>query len=110
MKPMGQIVDEISQIREERRTLELEQDLINRCLENQLTSVRGTQASCTISEKIYPTVSDWDAFYEFIRNNNYFHLLERRPSVGAYREAQNQGLNIPGVENFTKIEINTRNL
>lgn len=122
MKPIGQIVDEISEIREQRRLLEaevkalkvkqadLEQDLINFCLENKITSVRGNTASCTVSEKIYPTVSDWDAFYEFVRSNNYFHLLEKRPSVGAYREAQSQGISIPGVESFTKIDVNTRNL
>jgi hypothetical protein len=122
MKPIGQIVDEISEVREQRRVLELkvkelkekqtdlEQDLINLCLENDLTSVRGSKASCTISEKIYPTVSDWDVFYQFIRDYNYFHFLEKRPSVGAYREAQNQGITIPGVESFTKIDVNTRNL
>lgn len=48
-------------------------------------------------EEVYPQVEDWDAFYEYIKDNGYFHLLERRPTVLGFRELFNLGRQVPGV-------------
>jgi hypothetical protein len=59
----------------------------------------------TVSESVYPAVEQWDQFYEFIHENKYFHLLERRPAVLAYRELLNLGRPVPGVLPFTKRKV-----
>ena len=52
-----------------------------------------------------PSVKDWDAFYAWIKRNNAFWMLERRPSVTGYRDTLAAGKAIPGVESFTKIKL-----
>jgi hypothetical protein len=58
-----------------------------------------------IGESIVPHVENWDQFYDFIYNNKFFHLLERRPAVLAYRELLTLGRNVPGVLPFTKRKL-----
>jgi sarcosine oxidase delta subunit len=49
-----------------------------------------------------PSVTDWDAFYKFIHENKYFHLLERRPHTAGCRELFQMRGAIPGVVPFVK--------
>lgn len=59
----------------------------------------------TIGESVYPHVEQWDQFGEFILENRYLHLLERRPAVLAYRELLTLGRPVPGVLPFTKRKL-----
>ena len=59
-----------------------------------------------LTSSTVPTVKDWDAFYAWIKKNNAFFMLERRPSVTGYRDVLASGKAIPGVESFTKIKLN----
>lgn len=47
-----------------------------------------------------PTVKDWTKFYDYIKENDAFELLERRPGKAACRERWDDGKAIPGVEKF----------
>ena len=47
-----------------------------------------------------PSVKDWPALYAYIKENDAFELLERRPGKGACRERWDAGEIIPGVEKF----------
>lgn len=117
---LGNIVDEIHQVRAERLDLEqqvkslkskqheLELEFLEKAQEQNITSARGQYASSSLSESTLPSVVDWDAFYDFIKRYNYFHLLEKRPSVGGCRELFEKEIDIPGVEAFTKINVNTQ--
>jgi len=117
---LGNIVDEIYQIRAQRLDLEkqvqmlkerqtaLEQEFIAKAQEQNITSAKGHSASSSVTEQVLPHVQDWDQLYKFVRDNNYFHLLERRPSVGAFREVFEKGVAVPGVEPFTKYKVNTQ--
>lgn len=60
------------------------------------------------SRQVRPHVVDWDAFYEYIQKHGYFHMLERRPAAGAYREEYEQGIQIPGVDPLVYEEVRTR--
>lgn len=74
----------------------------------ELTQSAGRTAKASISESVVPSVTDWDEFYKFIHRNNYWHLLERRPSVSGCRELfETKGV-IPGVQPFTKRRVNVR--
>lgn len=59
----------------------------------------------TIGESVYPHVEQWDQFSQFILENGYLHLLERRPAVLAYRELISLGKPVPGVLPFTKRKV-----
>lgn len=80
-----------------------EQRLLDRMDTEGVTRAAGAAGAVYVDESIYPSVEDWDEFYKFIFENRYFHLLERRPSVGGCRELfeLNQG-RIPGVQPFAK--------
>jgi len=117
---IGNIVDEIYQVRAQRLRLEdevsmlkerqtnLEQEFIARAQEQNLISAKGHTASSSVKEQVLPHVDDWDSLYRFIHANNYYHLLERRPSVGAFRELFDKGIEVPGVEPFIKYKVNTQ--
>lgn len=117
---LGNIVDEIYEIRSQRlaledevkklkeRQTELEQEFLNKAQEEHVTSARGHLASSSVTEEVVPNVIDWDQLYKFIHTTNYFHLLQRRPSAGAYKELLDQGVEVPGVEPYTKYKINTQ--
>lgn len=64
--------------------------------------------SFSISETLVGNVQDWDQVHEFIRENNAFHLLQRRLSNAAYKELMDLGEAPGGIEPFTKRSLNFR--
>jgi hypothetical protein len=86
----------------------LEEAILAKLAEQQLD--RGSHAGYTFSrnETVVPQVEDWDAFYTYIRKNNYFHLLERRPASAGCRELFGLKGKIPGVVPFTKVSLSFR--
>jgi hypothetical protein len=119
---LGSLIDklyakqqEIKALKEQIKDLEkqeedLEQQVLEKCEEQETTQARGSSASATVSDKVLPQITNWDAFYAYIHDNKFFQLLQRRPSVTACRELFDAGTDIPGVEKFTKRGINLRGL
>ncbi len=76
----------------------------------------GRKASISINSSIQASTVDWDAFMDFVitgkRNDKkaYKHLVQRRVSVEAYRELLELGVNIPGIEPFTKRTLSVTTL
>lgn len=111
------IIDRLSQLRDQKRELEkevkeiedamveLKDTLIARMQKEGFNSARASNATATLTSAIVPDVKDWDELYGYIFDNNAFHLLQRRPSVGAFRELFNAGEKIPGVAPFEKWDI-----
>lgn len=63
----------------------------------------GRKARAKINSTVVAKVENWDEFYNYIHRNKAYHLLQRRVSDGAYREALAQRKNgVPGVAPFTK--------
>lgn len=60
----------------------------------------GSAYSTAMTEEKVPTVKDWTKFYAFIKKNDAFELLERRPSKAAVKERWDDGKQVPGVEAF----------
>lgn len=120
VRSIGTMIDELHDIREEKRAAEqvvkeieeryakLESELIQRADEEGISSGKGKLASFSVGESIMPHVKDWGAFYKFIYKHGYGHLLERRPSVVACRELFDTKGDIPGVEKFVKRKLNLR--
>lgn len=104
LRSQQKILDEL---KAEREDLELK---LMAAMDAQGTEMcKGTYATAVVSSTIMPQVLDWDAFYAYIRRNNAFYLLERRPAAVAYRELMERRRKpLPGTTSFTKRSINLR--
>ena len=122
MATTGTMIDQYHDLREEKRRHEeaikgitekmsrLETDLLLQMEAEGITKATGKTATISVGEQIRPNVQDWDQFYSFIHKNKYYHLLERRPSVGGCQELFETKGKIPGVVPFVAKRINMRNL
>lgn len=63
-----------------------ETQLLGKLDEQGSVRVSSLQGTASVSEQILPLVEDWDAYYAYIKENDAWHLLQRRPAVNAYRE------------------------
>jgi hypothetical protein len=72
--------------------------------------ITGHEATVSVSINTVASVKDWDKFYKYIRKNDAFHLLERRPASKAWREEVEirRGKVVPGTEGFEKRTLNLR--
>lgn len=87
---------------------EIEAQLLAEMEEQNLYKL-GTDAGMIYkSRQVMPHVVDWDVFTAYIREYDYFHLLQRRPTLSAYRELYEQGIQVPGVEPLVFDEVRTR--
>lgn len=84
---------------------ELAPEILGRLDHLDIDSAKGKAASVRIEEKIRPAVKDWDAFYAYIRDNDAWFLLERRPTALAYADMIRAGDEVPGVEALHLREI-----
>ena len=60
------------------------------------------------AEEIVPSVTDWEELQRYIIEENAFYLLPRKMNAAPFREAQNAGIEIPGVEPVTLRKIAVR--
>ncbi len=121
-KKIGQLIDELAEIREKRTALNKQSDELGAtqagievqliaALEKQgVESSRGASATATISKQVVPRVVDWDKLYAFMLKHKLPYLLEKRPAASVYREvlSTRNGKPIPGVESFEKVSISLR--
>lgn len=119
---LGAQIDELFDLREKKRAAEaavdeikdqidLREAYILGVLESQgLQGSKGLKASVGIQESVVPQVIDWDTFYAFVRRNNAFELLERRPATAAFREhaERRRDKTVPGVMPYTKRKLSLR--
>lgn len=119
MATLGESIDALQKLKLQRRELQSQMDEIEQriglaeealmaSMESQgLQRLSGTLATASLGESVKPSVQDWDAFYKFINDNGYFHLLDRRPSVAGCRELFQANVAIPGVVPFVKRIVRT---
>lgn len=122
MPSIGDTIDSLHALREQKRQLEeqvsgiaakieqLTEGLIEAMNKQGLESASGQKATVSISQPIFPSVSDWDAFYGYIHKTKSYHLLERRPAAAGCRELFELGREIPGVVAFAKTRLNVRSV
>lgn len=118
--PLGELARLASDVREQKRALDREskdlgakldeiKGLIYAKLEKEgldRTAVDGITLSR--SDTVVPTVTDWDAVEGFIKDRDLLYLYQRRLSATVWRELIEDGVEIPGVEGFTKRDVNIR--
>lgn len=69
------------------------------------TGIAGKTARVQIVPKERPSVMDWDKFYEHIRKNKAFELLNRAVNVKSVKERWDQGKQVPGVEKYSYKDV-----
>ena len=92
----------------ESQELALKAELIKAAEAAGLTAGKTTTASWKVEQQTVPQVKDWESFYEYIMNNQYFHLLQKRPAVKACQELWDKGIVIPGAEKFTQPKVSVK--
>jgi len=122
MATIGDKIDELHGLREQKRKLEeqvkqiahkmeaVELELLDSMDKQGITKSTGASATVSVTDSIKPSVDDWDEFYKYIHRHRYYHLLERRPSVTGCRELLETKGKIPGVVPFTQRKLNLRSL
>jgi hypothetical protein len=117
---VGALIDQMWELREAKRQNEvktkelteqidtLELQLITAMDGEGVLKSTGRKASAGIGEAVRPTIKDDTAFFAYIKKHNYFHLLERRPSVSGCRELLETKGAVPGIEFYVKRTINLK--
>ena len=115
-----EMISSMLAIRDERKSIkERDKELIGEwrelearflaALDAQGAKRAGTDnGTATVTENILPTIKDWDALTDYIISNGATHLLQRRVSSAAFRELQDAGQDVPGVEPYTQRQISLR--
>ena len=116
----GNIVKRMIEVRDERRKLSaadkdliaewrsLEMELLTRLDDQGMEKASTSDGTASISESVLPQVTDWDEFYAYMIKEDSLHLLQRRPAAAAFRELNDSGFVIPGVESYTQRTIGLR--
>lgn len=114
---LGKLADDFFMLREKKRAIEeqlemveqemriAEMELLSQLDAQQVTKVTGKLATVSISESVKPSVEDWSEFENYIHDNRYYHLLERRPSVLGCREIFEKVGRIPGVVPYVQRKV-----
>lgn len=87
---------------------EVEYKLLNKMKEQGIRTTGNDFANVTYVSKELPNVEDWDAFYDYIYQNNAGYLLQRRPSAKALEELVRLEGDVPGITFFTKESVSIR--
>mgnify|MGYP000627332380 CR=1 FL=1 len=117
---LGDLAKERDALRESKRALKREEAALTEALDanearilelldaQNVEATRVNGISLSISEQTMPSVTDWDALYAWIKENDAFYLLQRRAAAGPYRELLQMEQEVPGVEPHIKRSINMR--
>ena len=119
---IGKAIDTLWQLREDKRALEakvkviegqiaIEESIVFERLDAQETLVgKGTKASISIGSSTSFNIENFDLFAAFVKENNFFHLFQRRVSEASVREIFEEKGAVPGLTPFTKRKLNLRSL
>jgi hypothetical protein len=120
--PPGQLVDILYKLRQERKNVEdsadtikkmetlVEDYLLDAMPKAELTRLSGKLANVSISKKVMPTLVDREKLNVFIKKHNAYDLYQSRLSPTAVAERWDAGLEIPGVDRFTKVSLSVTKL
>ena len=107
---IGNMIDELYELRAQRLVFEKEVDelkaretatkeeILALLKASGLEGAKGAIATASIQYKIKPNITDWDAVYTYIRENDMFALLQKRLTVTLWSALQEDGILVPGTE------------
>jgi hypothetical protein len=118
---IGERIDELHELREDIRNLTTtlnemkenfntkEFELLNLLQDIGLDQAKSDRTTVFVKTDTVGTVEDWDAFENYIKDNDALYLLQRRLSTTAYRELLQMGEDVPGVKQTELTKLSMRN-
>lgn len=64
--------------------------------------------SVSMAEETQPSVTDWEALYEYIKDNDAFYFLQRKINAAPFRELLSTGESLVGVSPIQVRKISVR--
>lgn len=119
---IGDLIDQMYDIREEKRELETQLkvlsdklDAFDAVLRMKLDEIgssmaKGQRGSAAISEQEVFQIGDAEEFFSYLADNRAWHLVQRRPASNAIRELKSMGEEVPGITSFVKRSISLRKI
>lgn len=107
---IGNLIDGLYDLRTQRLAIEKQveelkaretatkEEILFLLKESGLEGAKGETATASIQYKIKPNVTDWDAVYSYIRDNDMFALLQKRLTTTLWAALQEDGITVPGTE------------
>lgn len=114
---LGACVDVLYEMRAQRLEIEkkveelraeeasFKDEIIRRLSDQKLEKSGGKAATAAITRTTVPQVKDWPSFYKYIQKTKSFDLLERRAAKAACAARWEEGVEIPGVEQFAVVGL-----
>ncbi len=112
------LVQTLWDIREEKRELANKEKTLNAAYESAkqalmvlldsqgVSGAKTSVARVSITESQVVQVEDWDSFYQYIKENDAFYLLQKRPASTAVKELNTLlGITTPGTNLITLKDI-----
>ncbi len=116
-KTLGACIDRLYREKAERITLgkqvdkmksaeyALREHILQQFPKAKLKAASGKVGAVARTEKDMPRVTDWEAVHDFIHENDAYDLFQRRLHEGAVAERWAEGVEIPGVDRFKKVDL-----
>ncbi|MFW5972402.1 MAG: hypothetical protein ACOCTG_00305 [Bacteroidota bacterium] len=117
---IGDLIDELNDVRERKRDLnaqlkdldeqykELERQILEHMDAAGTELVASGRTRASVQRQIVPSVTDWEAFEEYVKANDALYLFERRVASKPWRELHESGEQVPGTEPFERRSLSLR--
>jgi hypothetical protein len=107
-KTKDQIRDLNNEVKELKgREDELARSLMTEMDKTGLKRMANDLATVSVATEIVPDPTDWDLFYQYIKDTGQFELLHKRISLPAFRELL-QSQEVPGIQSRELMKLNFR--
>lgn len=84
----------------------VEGELIAYLKEAELDKASAGGFTASRGSEVVASVTDWESFYQYVRDHDAFYLLQKRVASAAYRELlQVEGVSPPGTEPMEKDKL-----
>lgn len=123
---LGKQIDKLAKLRQDKVGLDakvkdveaqinaLKAEILESLQSSGMQKASSKTLTVSVKQDVVPEVTDWDAFYAFIKKSNNFHLLQRRVSSPAWRELHEQlaakKKEVPGTTPFVKVDLSITTL
>jgi hypothetical protein len=87
------------------RENEIREHIINNLSKSDDTGAAGKRYRAQIVVKAKPSLKDWDAFTQYVVKSGRFDLLHKRVADKPIKELWEDGVAVPGVEQFKAVEV-----
>lgn len=116
-KTLGACVDKLYSMRQQRLVVQakvetmkseesaLQDHVLNNFKKDEVEGAKGKLASASITRTTVANVTDWEAFYKYIKKNEAWDMLQRRVNDSAYRARLEESVVVPGVEAFGVVKL-----